>query len=87
MLLRLRLLAKLRKNTVINRFRQEFKIRFSDLDQMRSEVLFISNLFMNMEKTCIAKQLSATFWCLADTEMNSGACTAAMKVGSLFGLT
>lgn len=77
---------------------------------------FISNPFMNVDTTCCAEQLSATFnldagaveieiitlqndlhlkayqaapnfWCLVDTQKNSGVCTAAMKVASLFGLT
>lgn len=46
---------------VINRLVQEFENRFCDLDQLEPCVSFISNPFMNVDITCIAEQLSATF--------------------------
>ncbi|KAG8009282.1 hypothetical protein GBF38_017404 [Nibea albiflora] len=46
---------------VIKRLGQEFENRFCDLDQLEPCVSFISNPFMNMDISCIAEQLSATF--------------------------
>ncbi|KAG7489523.1 general transcription factor II-I repeat domain-containing protein 2-like [Solea senegalensis] len=46
---------------VINRVGQEFENRFCDLDQLEPCVSFISNPFMNVDISCIAEQLSATF--------------------------
>ena len=46
---------------VIHRLLQEFDNRFCDLDQLEPCVSFIYNPFMNMDTTCIAEQLSATF--------------------------
>lgn len=46
---------------VINRLGQEFENRFRDFDQLEPCVSFISNSFMQVDMTCIAGQLSATF--------------------------
>ena len=46
---------------VIKRLGQEFENRFCDLDQLEPCVSFISNPFMNVDISCIAEQLSATF--------------------------
>ena len=46
---------------VINRLGQEFENRFCDFDQLEPCVSFISNPFMQVDITCIAEQLSATF--------------------------
>ncbi|KAI4812243.1 hypothetical protein KUCAC02_023645, partial [Chaenocephalus aceratus] len=46
---------------VINRLGQEFENRFSDFGQLEPCVSFISNPFMQVDLTCIAEQLSATF--------------------------
>ena len=45
----------------IERPGQEFENRFCDLDQLEPCVSFICNLFMNVDISCIAKQLSAMF--------------------------
>lgn len=39
----------------------EFENMFCDLDQLELRVSFISNPFMNVDISCIAEQLSATF--------------------------
>ncbi|KAF3846971.1 hypothetical protein F7725_004049, partial [Dissostichus mawsoni] len=46
---------------VINRLGQEFENRFCDFGQLEPCVSFISNPFMQVDLTCIAEQLSATF--------------------------
>ena len=46
---------------VIHRLLQEFDNRFYDLDQLEPFASFIYNPFMNINTTCIAEQLSATF--------------------------
>lgn len=46
---------------VINRLGQEFENRFCDFDQLEPCVSFISNPFMQVDTTCIAEKLSATF--------------------------
>jgi len=46
---------------VINRLGQEFENRFCDFDQLEPCVSFISNPFMQVDITCIAEQLRATF--------------------------
>lgn len=46
---------------LIKRLGQEFENRFCDLDQLQQCVSFLSNPFMNVDISCIAEQLSATF--------------------------
>ncbi|KAF3833235.1 hypothetical protein F7725_026900 [Dissostichus mawsoni] len=46
---------------VINRLGQEFENRFCDFGQLEPCVSFISNPVMQVDLTCIAEQLSATF--------------------------
>ena len=46
---------------VINRLGQVFENWFCDLDQLKPCVPFISNPLMNVDTTCFAEQLSATF--------------------------
>lgn len=45
----------------LKRLEQEFKNRFCDLAQLEPCVSFISNPSMNMDISCIAEKLSATF--------------------------
>lgn len=46
---------------LINRLGQEFEDRFCDFDKLKPCVSFIPNLFIQVDMTCIAEQLSAAF--------------------------